>query len=329
MIGDVTGDLTGEESQPGRKPTPEQAPQSPGRRRALLIANAKGTRGRSACRHALAPVIERLRAGGIEADEPLLPEDPARIPALIADLARAADLVILGGGDGTFSRAADALLASGRPVGLLPMGNANDLARTLAIPVDLQAAAGIIAEGHTRPVDLGWLNGRHFFNVASMGLSVRIARRLTRERKLRWGVLAYLACARESLHRQRSFRARITVNQQAYEIRTMQVAVGNGRHYGGGMTVVEDAAIDDGRLDLYALPRLRCWQLLVLLPVLRWGWHRPVGHILSLHGSEITVETDRRLRLNVDGEVDGWTPAHFRVIPKALSVFSPRPRAVL
>ncbi len=103
----------------------------------------------------------------------------------------------------------------------------------------------------------------------------------------------------------------------------MQIAVGNGRHYGGGMTIVDDAAIDDGRLDLYALPRLPGWRLLVFLPILRWGLHRPIESILSLHGREIEVEPDRPLEIDVDGEVRGRTPAHFRVVPRAIEVFVP------
>lgn len=103
----------------------------------------------------------------------------------------------------------------------------------------------------------------------------------------------------------------------------MQVAIGNGRYYGGGMTIVDDAAIDDGRLDLYALPQLPGWRLAALLPVLRWGWHRPVENILSLHGREIALDTERPLSINVNGEVRGRTPAVFRVIPRALRVFTP------
>jgi YegS/Rv2252/BmrU family lipid kinase len=231
--------------------------------------------------------------------------------------------VILGGGDGTLSHALDALLVADRPLGILPMGNANDLARTLGIPTDCADACRVIAEDRRRRIDVGWVNGTHFFNVASMGLSVRIAQRLTRDRKERWGVLAYLGCAWEAVHEQRSFWARVICDRLATELHSMQVTVGNGRHYGGGMTVVDDAAIDDGRLDLYALPPLPGWRLLVLLPILRWGLHRPIESILSLHGREIEVETDRPLDINVDGEVRTHTPARFRVLPLAMEVFVP------
>lgn len=288
------------------------------KQRALMLINQTGTRGSSRIDDGL----RILEARGIQA-EPLLLRTPERIPDIIRERAAECELVILGGGDGTFSHALDALLSTGRPLGILPMGNANDLARTLRIPTDSAAACQVIAEGKRRPIDLGWVNGTHFFNVASMGLSVRIARRLTRDRKERWGVLAYFGCAWEAVHEQRSFWAKVVCDGLATELHSMQIAVGNGRHYGGGMTIVDDATIDDGRLDLYALPRLPGWRLLVFLPVLRWGLHRPLDTILTLRGREITVETDRPLSINVDGEVRTHTPARFRIIPRAIEVFVP------
>jgi YegS/Rv2252/BmrU family lipid kinase len=292
-------------------------------RRALLLINRQGTRGRSR----LEGGLRLLRDAGIDVTV-VMPDEPKRIPGLIRRQAGGYDAIILGGGDGTLSHALDALLECALPLGILPLGNANDLARTLGIPANLEAACAIIAEGRTRQIDIGRIERSgepptHFFNVASIGLSVRIARRLTPDRKQRWGVLAYIACAWEAMHRQRSFCAKITCDGQVSEVRAMQIAVGNGRFYGGGMTIVDDATIDDHRLDLYALPRLTGWRMLVLLPVLRWGWHRPVEDILSLHGQEIAVDTDRSLAVNVDGEVRARTPVVFRVLPCSIRVFVP------
>jgi diacylglycerol kinase (ATP) len=288
------------------------------KRRALMLVNRMGTRARSR----LDDGLRILAGGGIET-EPELLRTPEHVAALIRERAADCELVILGGGDGTLSRALDALLAAGRPLGILPMGNANDLARTLGIPTDFSGACRVIAQGGRRRIDVGWVNGTHFFNVASMGLGVHIAHRLTRERKQRWGVLAYLGSAWEAIREQRSFRVGVVCDGLATELRAMQVAVGNGRHYGGGMTIADDAAIDDGRLDLYALPSLPVWRLLMILPILRWGLHRPIESILSLRGGEIRVEPDRPLEISVDGEVRGRAPAHFRVVPLAIEVFVP------
>ena len=107
--------------------------------------------------------------------------------------------------------------------------------------------------GHTKRIDLGVVNGKHFFNAASIGLSVEVAQKLTRGAKGRWGWFAYLAAAAGVLRHARPFRAEIRGGGEVHQVRTVQITVGNGRHYGGGLTVADDAAIDDGRLDLYSL----------------------------------------------------------------------------
>lgn len=287
-------------------------------RKALIVVNRRGTGGR----RSLDLAIHRLEDAGLELFV-TYSRDPARIPGLVRQLAPAADMVILGGGDGTLSAALPAVLASGKPLGVLPMGNANDLARSLNIPADLTAAASIIAAGRLRRIDLGTVNSRPFLNVASVGLSVEIARRLTPQRKQRWRLLAYLGCAWEACHRQRSFTATIRCGGETHTLKSLQISIGNGRYYGGGMAIADDAAIDDGRLDCYALPKVPWWRLLILVPALRRGAHRPVPEILSLHGDAIDIETDRPMRVNVDGEMVETTPATFGIMPQALAVFAP------
>ncbi|WP_333048259.1 diacylglycerol kinase family protein [Microcoleus sp. S13C4] len=118
--------------------------------------------------------------------------DHAReLPDTIRRYQNRVKLVIIGGGDGTLNSAIEGLIDTKLPLGILPMGTANDLARTLEIPTDLSAACQVIASGKVRLIDLGWVNCQHFFNVASLGLSVQISQRLTKDVKQRWGVFAY------------------------------------------------------------------------------------------------------------------------------------------
>jgi diacylglycerol kinase family enzyme len=104
-----------------------------------------------------------------------------QLSALIREHGGEVDLVAVAGGDGTMNAAAEGLVATGLPLGILPTGTANDLARTLGIEADLEAAVKVIAAGHTRRIDLGLVNGHPFFNVASMGLSAELASMLTRD----------------------------------------------------------------------------------------------------------------------------------------------------
>lgn len=286
--------------------------------RALLLINRHARRGQNE----LAKAIDCLMA----LDLNLVVEstkDSAQLSDTIRRYGNEVDLVIVGGGDGTLNAAIAGLVDTQLPLGILPLGTANDLARTLGIPRSVPEACGVIAQGRVQPIDLGWVNGTHFFNVASLGLSVKITQQLSREVKRRWGVLAYGITALQVLFHSVPFTAEIRINGETRKVKTVQIAVGNGRHYGGGMTVAADAAIDDQRLDLYSLEIQHWWQMIPLLPAMRSGNHASQDRVRTMHGQEIEIYTRRPYPINTDGEITTSTPARFRVLPKAISVLVP------
>lgn len=233
------------------------------------------------------------------------------------------DLVIIGGGDGTLNRAIAGLLDTQLPLGILPLGTANDLARTLGIPVNLTDACRVIAAEYIRRIDLGCVNDRYFFNVASLGLSVKITRQLSKDAKRRWGVLAYALTALRVISQSRPFHAQIVCNGETYSVKTAQIAVGNGRYFGGGMSISEDATIDDQRLDLCSIEVQHWWQVLAAFPTLWKGQTLHPEWIRRLEAQEIEIRTRKPRSLNTDGEITAYTPAKFKVIPNAISVFVP------
>ncbi|MGV0105567.1 lipid kinase [Nostoc sp. DSM 114167] len=286
--------------------------------RALLLVNRHARQGQKG----LSEAIQSLKTFGFDLIEEST-EDPKHLVEVILRHKDRVDLVIIGGGDGTLNAAVDALIETQLPLGILPLGTANDLARTLEIPNSLNEACKIIADGHLQRIDLGCVNGKHFFNVASMGLSVKITQRLTKEVKRRWGVFAYAATALQVLLEARPFTAEIAINGELVRVKTVQIAVGNGRYYGGGMAVADDATIDDQRLDLYSLEIEHWWQVVLLLPSMRQGRHIHWQSVRSHQGQEIEIHTRKPRPINTDGEITTYTPAHFRVIPKAIAVFVP------
>jgi hypothetical protein len=143
-------------------------------KRALMIVNPRARRGAAS----IAPVRDFLASSGFR----LIDEQPTggdSISDLISRHADRCDLVIVGGGDGTLNAAASALVYTGLPLGVLPLGTANDFARTMNIPLDPLKAAELIVQGRTKHVDLGEVNGHLFFNVASIGFSAELAAELT------------------------------------------------------------------------------------------------------------------------------------------------------
>lgn len=292
---------------------------------ALLLINRHARQGDTQINQ----VVEQLQKLGLSLVEAST-EDPENLTSLLRQYQPQVDLVIIGGGDGTLNAAIEGLIEVQLPLGILPMGTANDLARTLGLPTDLSAACRVIAEGYQARIDLGWVNGKHFFNVASLGLSVQITRKLNKQMKQRWGILAYAIAAIQVLLQSRPFTVQLRLNQGEWiQMRTIQVAVGNGRYYGGGMAVAERATIDDQRLDVYSLNIRRWWQLLVILPGMRSGNHTSWKFVEHYRCYQVEIQTRRPYAINTDGEITTATPAHFRVIPQAISVFVPASKTIV
>jgi diacylglycerol kinase (ATP) len=287
-------------------------------KRALLYVNIHARQGRDGLGQAIATLHDL--------DFELItvsPKKSAQLPDLIRHHQKEVDLVIVGGGDGTLNQVVDVLIETGLPLGILPLGTANDLARTLGIPLGIPDACGAIATGRIQEIDLGWVNGKHFFNVASIGLSVKITRRLSKGMKRRWGVFAYVITALQTLWQTHPFRAEICVDGASVPVKTLQIAVGNGRYYGGGMAIAQDARIDDQRLDLYSLEIQRWWQLIPLILTMRRGQQATLPWVRGLYGQTIEINTRESHDINTDGEITTQTPATFRVVPRALKVITP------
>lgn len=286
--------------------------------RALVLHNAKARQGEQA----LVPVRERIAAGGL-----LVTVEPFEsLPEIARDVTRlhqTADIIVVCGGDGSISSAVPAVIESGLPLGIIPAGTANDLARTLSIPLDFAAAADVIVEGHSRRIDVGTVNGHAFFNVASIGISSDLAQKLDPAIKKRFGRLGYAVAALRVILAAQRFRARIREKGESRTVSTYQVAIGNGRLYGGGNVVEENAAIDDGTLDLYSLEVKNLWKLALMLRAFRSGTHGAWKEVRTAKCVEFDIETRRPMPVNTDGEIVTATPAHFRVLPRAISVLAP------
>lgn len=256
--------------------------------------------------------------------------DPAALPALVDKLlAEGVDVLVLAGGDGTISHVAGHLAGAGVTLGLLPTGTANDLARTLGIPTDIAAACAVVAGGTVRAVDLGLAGGRAYLNVASVGLAAGVTEALTPELKRRAGTFAYPIAAARAYREHAPFSARLEFpdgDHDPVELDDLlQVAVGNGRYYGGGNIVAPTAEITDGRLDVYAVPRGTALQRLQVARDFATGEFIEQEHVLHVVTAAVRLSTDPVLPINFDGELAGTTPVTFGLAERALNVLVPGP----
>lgn len=286
---------------------------------ALLIANPNSRQGDD---EVLSRLIAKLEASGLGIIRHT-PDGPDGVAEAVRQHRAEIHSVIVAGGDGTLNAAAGILRETGLPLGILPMGTANDLARTLAIPEDLEQACDIIIANHQQRIDLGTVNGHYFFNVANIGLGPQITRELTPEVKKRLGVFSYLKAFTTAVKRNRTFRVEIDIDGRVVAKRSIQVAVGNGRFYGGGNVIDEQAAIDEGLLSLYCIEPLTPWELVTLAPLLRYGKHEQIERVFNTSGRRIEIRTSRRKSIHADGEPISHTPAVFEVLEKAIMVIVP------
>lgn len=284
--------------------------------RGLLLCNPSARGG-----DVRAEATRALRDAGVEVLG-VESHSPAEARAAIALHRDEIDLVAAAGGDGTASNLLSALVEHRLPLGLLPLGTANDLARTLAIPADLEGACQIIAGGHKRAVDLGVANGHYFVNAAGLGLQPEVARHVTSASKRYFGAVAYAGAALSAWRNARPFRCRIVADdQEPRTFDTIQLTVGNGRYYGGGLIIEENATIDDALLQVLHVKPMAPVRLLALIPRLYRGTENACPEVWVTGARVVEVQTDRLLSVSLDGEPATHTPVRFEIAAKALEVF--------
>ncbi len=303
--------------------TEGDAPSEPTRGRAALLINARSRLGHRAS----SLVSSALRRHGQELDLVVRVRRPSRLrDAVEAILERGVDRIIVGGGDGTLGTVASRLALGPVALGVIPLGTANDFARTLDIPFDLSRAAEIAAGTHARPIDMARANGSYFLNVASVGLSVATTRLITHRLKQWFGPAAYAFAGVLAFAKHPLFLVRLSSPGGTSELAVHQLVVGNGRFYGGGVLVSGGSTLDDGSLAIYTMGARGRWTLVRTVAMLRLGIQIDRPGDIFLQSPEVYVSTNPEgLPVNLDGEIRTRTPVRFSVVPGAIQVLTPDP----
>lgn len=268
---------------------------------------------------------QRLEATGLFS-EVVFTEAPGHSTEL-ASLAAAngAERILVAGGDGTVCEAAEGLaVAGGCELAILPLGTGNDAARTLGIPLDLEAAAGAALNGGTRSVDLIRVGDRLVLNAIGIGLTADINERAARIKWVR-GIAVYLATAAVSLFKYRAPMVRIVAGGRVIDSTMTILAVHNGPTTGGGFALTPAAVPDDGLLDATLVPDVPVFgRLQRLIGALRGTLHTMDGSI-ALQARVLELHHDEPLAVHFDGNqgrLEGPV-TRFEIVPKALKVVVP------
>ena len=230
-----------------------------------------------------------------------------------------AERVVVAGGDGSIGVAAQTAAHLGLPLGVIPVGTANDFARTMGLPSEPESAASLAAQGErTQGLDLGMVESRPFVNVASLGLPPAAAAEAAGLKGLLGSGAYALGALRAGL---RASAVECVVHCDGVEFHAgpvWQLTVACSGAFGGGADV--DANPRDGRLDVVAIGAGSRW----VLPVRAWGLRRGSVHrqrgVRATRAREVRVQAAAGTRYNVDGEVVAAGAVTVRVEPGAFEL---------
>jgi len=292
-----------------------------------VVFNPHAGKGRGA--QFVSPVLEGLAsASRLEHGLTRAPGDEARLAREAVE--RGFRRIVAVGGDGTWSNVGNAILQTGRPaeLGLVPGGTGCDLAKSLGIPPrDLHACCRIILQGHSRTIDVGRVEDKHFLNIAGFGYDVAVLEDSWNVAYLE-GSLLYLFCALRQLGSFRGFSLDAEVDSRPLGRRDMlMVIVANARVFGGGFKVAPDADLGDGVLDAWTFGNMGLGGRVSALVRLLLGRHGSHPRVSRVPGSRFVFRFDEPPAYETDGE---WNQARgselvIESVPAALRVLVPPP----
>jgi YegS/Rv2252/BmrU family lipid kinase len=284
-----------------------------------LLVNPASAHGRTL---KLLPQIEQ------ELDQRRIPFRVERTRGLEDGVARAlraveADEVpVVVSGDGLVGAIGGAMAGTDTPLGIVPGGRGNDLARVLGIPDDPPGAVAVLAGGETRRIDVGEANGKRFLGIVSVGFDSE-ANRLANETGSLRGNFVYAYAALRTLVSWKPGRFTVRVDDERIRFSGYSVSVANSRAFGGGMFIAPDAELDDGEFDIVTVGEVGKLRFVGNLPKVFKGTHVEEDEVRVFRAPHLELSASRPYPVYADGEHLTDLPVSLRVLPRALSVLVP------
>ncbi len=232
------------------------------------------------------------------------------------------ELPVVVSGDGLLGAVGGAMAGSEVPLGLIPAGRGNDLARALGIPTEPEAAVATLLAGSSRRIDVGEANGKRFLGIASIGFDSE-CNRLANETHWLRGNLVYAYSMPRTLLGWKPARFTLAVGEERRRISGYFVAVANNSVYGGGMWVAPEAKIDDGEFDVVSIGELGRLRFLFSLGEVFKGTHLQREEVSVFRTPQLRIEAGRPFPVYADGDHLTELPVTLRVLPRCLSILVP------
>jgi len=238
---------------------------------------------------------------------------------------RGYDVVVAAGGDGTIGLVGRQLIGTRTALGILPLGSVMNIPRMLGLPRDPDEAARILADGHVRPIDVGQIGERVFYEAGSVGWHAAATRQLPMVDRGDYGAIVRSIAA---AFRYRPLEMRIELDgDRTIEAKAVVVAVANGPYMGPGLAVAPEALLDDGLFDVRVFLPFTRRELAKHVTSIILGRPAEERRSLTERASWVRVTSERPLPARVDAVDLGTTPLFFENRPRALTVVAPDPSA--
>ncbi len=234
----------------------------------------------------------------------------------------AGEVPVVMSGDGLLGAVGGAMAGADTPLGIVPGGRGNDLARVLGIPEGPEEAVGVLLGGHSRRIDVGEANGKRFLGIVSVGFDSE-ANRLANETNFLRGNLVYAYAALRTLIGWKPARFTLQIGEQRTRLSGYSVSVANSKAFGGGMYIAPDAELDDGEFDVIAVGAVGKLRFVGNLPKVFKGTHVDEDEVQVFRTRRLELSASRPFPVYADGEHLTDLPASLRVLPRALSVLVP------
>jgi YegS/Rv2252/BmrU family lipid kinase len=234
----------------------------------------------------------------------------------------AGEVPVVMSGDGLLGAVGGAMAGSEAPLGIVPGGRGNDLARVLGVPSEPEAAVATLFSGHSRRIDVGEANGKRFLGIVSVGFDSECNRLANEVRFLRSN-LVYVYSLLRTLGSWKPARFTIRVDEERKRISGYSVSVANNSTFGGGMRIAPKAELDDGEFDIVTVGDVGKLRFVGNLPKVFKGTHVNQEEVRVFRASRLELSASRPFPVYADGEHLTDLPVSLRVLPRALSVLVP------
>lgn len=273
-------------------------------------------------------VIIELLAGNIIPSSRFIPEvifteRPGHATEIAANaIANGADIIVASGGDGTVNEVASALVDTDIPMGILPAGSGNGLARCLGISMSYALALRTIIRGNTKLMDVATVNDKLYTSIAGIGFDAFVAQKFA-ESSIR-GMISYMQIILNEFSSYKPLTYNLTIDGEEFEKQALMIVFANSNQFGFNTKIAPDAKVDDGYLDICVVKKMPVTQLLNVGYNTMRGTLGNTGFAEYFRGKEISITNIHDPLMNIDGEPKIMnSPVSIKIKPLCLRVIVP------